>query len=150
MVKMVIPRITPSRNSEKREVKQTRATKESWCHWRFWCGKQRSQLAKAGELCTKSPLTGVIFYKKPFLTLGWKSRAERCIFDLKYLLPNANFKRKTVINRYLRCLFAPPPQKKREWFKYWDHPVAAVEGNLSSNHVSLMSNRSQTKQHSSR
>ena len=48
---------------------------------------------------------GDIIIDKPFLTLGWKSRAERCIFDLNYLLPNANFKRKMVINQYLRCMF---------------------------------------------
>ena len=47
----------------------------------------------------------VIIIDKPFLTLGWKSRAAGCIFDSSYLLLNANFESKMVINRYLRCLF---------------------------------------------
>ena len=39
--------------------------------------------------------------------LVWKcqSRAAGCIFDLSFLLLNANFESKMVINRYLRCLF---------------------------------------------
>ena len=47
----------------------------------------------------------VIIIDKPFLTLGWKRRAAGCIFDSSYLLLNANFESKMVINRYLRCLF---------------------------------------------
>ena len=56
----------------------------------------------------------IVTKDKPFLTVGWKSRAERCIFDLNYLLPNtnlnyllphANFKHEMVINRYLPCVF---------------------------------------------
>ena len=48
---------------------------------------------------------GVIIIDKPFLTLGWKSRAAGCIFDSSYLLLNAIFESKMVINQYLRCLF---------------------------------------------
>ena len=51
----------------------------------------------------------IIIIDKQFLTLDWKSCAKRCIFDLNYLLLNANIKRKMVINQYLRCLFG---QKK--------------------------------------
>ena len=81
----------------------------------IWCGKWCLSWPKV-ENCVQTHLgkittgvKGVAANDKPFLTLCWKSRAERCIFDLNYLLPNANFKRKMVINLYIRCLFG---QKK--------------------------------------
>ena len=47
----------------------------------------------------------IIIIYKPLLTLGWKSRADRCIFDSIYLLLNAHFESTMFNNRYLRCLF---------------------------------------------
>ena len=109
---MVFPRNIPSQNSEKCEVKTTSATKESWCHWRLFDVENSALSLPKLENCVQIQLgwnchwrQGVIIIDKPFLTLGWKSPAGRCIFALNYLLPNANFKRKMVINWYLRCLF---------------------------------------------
>ena len=75
-------------------------------------GNSALSLPKHGELCSNLIRENRhwrqwVIIDKPFLTLDWKSRAERCIFYLNYLLPNANFKRKMVINRYVRCLFGP-------------------------------------------
>ena len=62
--------------------------------------RNRDVNAKAWELCS-NPIRG----KSSLVTLGWKSSAAGCIFYSSYLLLNAKFESKMIINLYLRCLF---------------------------------------------
>ena len=112
MVKMVLSQNASSKISEKHGVKQTCTTKESWRQWRLFGVESRALSLPKLENCVHTQLgeyrhwrQEVIIIDKPFLTLGWKSRATGCIFDPSYSLLNASFESKMVINRYLRCLF---------------------------------------------